>query len=191
MPSNSKPGDGERARGRAGRDDHVAAAHLGAVGDAHRAAVGVEHARTGDDRDLAALEQGLEPADEPVDDRLLAHLRLAELDRRGRRVHAELGRVLDGAEDLGGLQELLGRDAAAVQAGASEPVLLDDGDAHAGRRAVERGGVTAGPAAEHDEIEFFGGSFGHDVDLSRRQLRANCTANAARITNPVSRARTM
>ena len=79
----------------------------------------------------------------------------------------------------------------AVQAGAAEPLLLDDRDAHAGRRAVERGRVAAGTAAEHDEIEFFGRSFGHDVDLSRRQLRASCTANAARITNPVSPARTM
>ena len=83
----------------------------------------------GNDRDLAALQQRLEAADEPVDDRLLAHLRLGELDRRRRRVHAELGRALHRAQHLGGLEQLLGRDAPAVQAGAAEPLLFDDGDA--------------------------------------------------------------
>ena len=53
---------GERARRRTGRDEHVAAAHLGAVGDANGPAVGRERAGAGNDRDLAALEQRLEPA---------------------------------------------------------------------------------------------------------------------------------
>ena len=138
----------------------------------------------GDDRDLAALQQRLEAADEPVDDRLLAHLRLGELDRRRRRVHAELGRAPHRAQHLGGLQQLLGRDAAAVQAGAAEPLLLDDRDAHARRRAVERGRVAARTTAEHDEIEVVGTSIssGKAPTSLGRQLRTSCTANAARIT---------
>ena len=36
------------------------------------------------------------------------------------------------------------------------PLLLDHGDVQPGRRAVERGGVAAGAATEHDEIEFVG-----------------------------------
>ena len=129
------------------------AAQLGAVGDAHGATVGRERARAGDDRDLAALQQRLEAARQPVDHLLLADLGDRHVERGRRRLHAELGRVADGAVDLGGLQQLLGRDAAAVQAGAADPALLDHGDVQAGRCAVERGGVSAGPATQHDEVE--------------------------------------
>ncbi len=61
-----------------------------------------------------------------------------------------------GPQHLGGLEQLLGRDAAPVQAGAADPLLLDDGDVHAGARAVERGRVPARTATEDDEIEVVG-----------------------------------
>ncbi len=107
----------------------------------------------GDDRDLAALQQRLETRREAVDDVLLAGLRRAELERGGGGDHPELGRAADGAQHLGRLEQLLGRDAAAVQAGAADPLLLDDGDVHPGARAVQRSRVAAGPAAEDHEIE--------------------------------------
>ena len=67
-----------------------------------------------------------------------------------------------------GLQQLLGGDATAVQAGAAEPRSFDDRDAHAGRRSVERGRVAAGPATEHDEIEFLRSDFcGHGPTFPR------------------------
>ena len=68
------------------------------------------------------------------------------------------------AQDLGGLQQLLGRDAAPVQAGSADALLLDDGDGQTRARAVERGRVPARAAAEDDEIEVVR----HLVESSRR-----------------------
>ena len=50
----------------------------------------------------------------------------------------------DRAAHVGRLEELLRRDAAAVQAGPADLVALDQRDAQAGRRAVEGGGVAPG-----------------------------------------------
>ena len=54
--------------------------------------------------------------------------------------------------DLGGVQQRLGRDAAAVQAGAPEQVLLDEGDAHAELGGAQRAGVAAAPSPEDDDV---------------------------------------
>ena len=71
--------------------------------------------------------------------------------------HPELGRVADGAQHLGGLQQLLGRDAAAVQARATDPRrLLDHRDVQTGRRAVERGRVATRASAQDHQVEFLG-----------------------------------
>ena len=80
-------------------------------------------------------------------------------------VDAELLRSFDRPADRRRLEELLGRDAAAVQAGAADLVPLDDGDGEPGRGAVERGGVPARPAADHDDVELFLG--GHRPSSSR------------------------
>ena len=155
LPVELEPG--KRARRRAGREDQRVAAHLGAVGETHRGiGAGDDRAGAGDDVDLAPLEQRLEPARQPVDDLLLAGLARAEVERRRARVDAELLGAAHRAEHLGGLEQLLGRDAAAVQAGAADALLLDERDAQAGRRAVERGRVPAGSATEDDDIDVFG-----------------------------------
>ena len=62
----------------------------------------------------------------------------------------------DRAQHLRGLEQLLRRDAATVQAGAADAPLLHHRDAQTGGRAVERGRVPARPTSEHDEIEFLG-----------------------------------
>ena len=81
-PSNASPSTA-RARGdEPVAIEHVAPADHAAVGDADRPAVGLERAGSGDDGDLAALQQRLEPRRQPVDDGLLAGLRGREL--RGR-----------------------------------------------------------------------------------------------------------
>ena len=67
-------------------------------------------------------------------------------------LHAVLAGVLDRAEHLGGVQQRLGRDAAAVQAGAADLVLLHHRDRQPGRRGVEGRRVSAGAAAEDDEV---------------------------------------
>ena len=136
-PSNAKPSTAS-ARG----DEPVAISTLrpriiGAVGDADRPAVGLEHAGAGDDRDLAALQQRLEPGREPVDDASAC----GSATSRARSAGAEVSTpnsaaAAHRAQHLGGLQQLLGRDAAPVQARAADPLLLDDGDVHA--RAARR-----------------------------------------------------
>ena len=54
--------------------------------------------------------------------------------------------------DLAGVQQRLGRDAAAVQAGAADLVLLDQHDGLAELGCSQRRGVAAAAAAEDDEI---------------------------------------
>ena len=71
-------------------------------------------------------------------------------------VDAEVGRPLDGAQHLGRLEELLGRDAAPVQAGPADPALLDERDVEPGGRAVERGRVAGRTAAEDHDVELLG-----------------------------------
>ena len=138
----------------AGRDQHVPAADLGAAGRhgpcARRRASEPVPGTIVTLRPLSSISRP------PTRRSTTACLRTwvsDELDRRRRRVHPELGRAADRPQHLGRLEELLGRDAPAVQAGAAEAALLDDRDAQAGRRAVERGRVAARAAAEHDEVE--------------------------------------
>src|SRR5205823_1828233 len=102
------------------------------------------------------LHEALKALPELVDDLLLAGLAGRELDGRLVGQDAELLGAGDGAEDAGRLEVLLGRDAAAVEAGAAHLVLLDDGDAQAGAGAVERGGIAAGAAADDDDVELLG-----------------------------------
>ena len=92
----------------------------------------------------------------PVDHLLLAGLRAREVERRDAGVDAEVGGALDGAQHLGRLEELLGRDAPAVQAGAADPALLDQGDVQPGRRSVERGRVAGRPSTEDHDVELLG-----------------------------------
>src|SRR5579872_1449690 len=147
---------GDEPRHRPGRQHDVAA------GEPCRRAVG-----EGDLDDLAGkelpgpledlvlplLHQPREPAVQLVDHLVLAVLADGEVDGRLARLHAELLRAGNGAVDLGRLEELLGRDAAAVKAGAAHLLLLDDGDREAGRTCVERGGVPGGPPTDDDDVE--------------------------------------
>ena len=73
------------------------------------------------------------PLPELVDDLLLAGLALGEVDRRLLGDDPELLGAGHGAVHRRRLQELLGRDAAAVQAGAADLVLLDHRDVQPGR----------------------------------------------------------
>ena len=72
--------------------------------------------------------------------------------------------MLERAAHVGRLEELLGGNAAAVQARATDLVALDDGDVEPGRRAVEGGRVAAGSAADDDDIELLDLA-SHDVSL--------------------------
>ena len=96
------------------------------------------------------------PGHEAVDDRVLAGQRRAPVDRRLAGVDAEVRRLVDVQVGGGRLEQLLGRDAPDVQAGAAELALLDHGDVEPRRRAVERRGVAAGTAADDDDVVVLG-----------------------------------
>ena len=104
--------------------------------------------------DLATLEHRLETLGQPVDDLLLALLRHRQVEDGLARLHAEFLGSGHGAHDLGRLQQLLGRDAAPVQAGAANPRLFDHPDGQPGGGPVQRGGVATRPAPEDDDVEF-------------------------------------
>ena len=151
---------GQRARHRAGRQhDGVAGElHVARLAAGHRDLLaGVEPAVPVEDRDLAALEQRRRgPDTRPVDDLVLAGQRRAPVDRGLAGVDAEVGRLVDVQVGGGRLEELLGRDAPDVEAGAAELPLLDHRDVEAGGRAVQRGGVAAGTAADDDDVVVLG-----------------------------------
>ena len=84
-----------------------------------------------DEGDLAALHQALQALVEAGDDAVLVRVDRRHVDalEAGLRTpNCSLSRLVG---DLGGVQQGLGRDAAAVQAGAAELVLLDQGDLQA------------------------------------------------------------
>jgi hypothetical protein len=102
---------------------------------------------------VAPLAHRRDAADQPGDDALLALLGAGEVDLGIAALDAEVARVVDVALDGGGLEERLGRDAAPVEAGATQRVLLDHRDVEARRRPVQGGRVPTGPTADDDQIE--------------------------------------
>ena len=156
VDAGQRPGRGTRREDQrvAGELGHVRAAVRAATRDPHQARRDVDDGSgTRDHGHLAPLEQGLETLRQPIDHLLLAHQARGEVERRLARVDPELLRVAHRPQHLGGLQQLLRRDAASVQAGAADPGLLDHGDPEAGGGAVERGGVPTGPTAQHHDVE--------------------------------------
>ena len=107
-----------------------------------------------DDGDLVLLEQELDAAHVLVDDRILARGQRAVVE-----AHAigpgqpELDTLLRHAmEQVSRLQQRLGRDAAAVQAGAAELVSLDEAHVHAELRGAN-GAHVAHPATQDQQVE--------------------------------------
>ena len=107
--------------------------------------------------DLALLHEPLEALPQLIDDLLLAGLGLGEVDRwRDPATIPNSLAPVHGAVDRRRLQELLGRDAAPVQAGAADLGLLDHGDVETRQAAAQGGGVAGGTAADDDDIELLG-----------------------------------
>ena len=148
----------ERAR-RGSRGDHeVAPRDLGTVGDPDAVARTVDHlAATLHDGDVAPLQQGLEALRELVDDVLLAHLGPAQVEHRlAFGDDPELGRLAHRAQHVGRLEQFLGGDAAAMEAGPAHAALFDDRDVQSGSSAIERGGIASRASAEDHNVEFVG-----------------------------------
>ena len=75
-----------------------------------------------------------------------------EVDPVERGVDAELAAVPGRVGHLGGVQDRLGRDAAAMQAGAADLVLLDQGDPQTELGGAQRARVAAAAGPEDDHV---------------------------------------
>ena len=106
-----------------------------------------------DVRDLGGLDQALQALVEPVDDAVLVGVDARHVDAEQLGLDAELLRLAGLVGDLAGVQQRLRRDAAAVQAGAAELVLLDQRDRQVQLDGAQRGRVTAAAAAENYNVK--------------------------------------
>ncbi len=111
-----------------------------------------ELALAGDDVDLLRLEQALQALELAGDDAVAELGDLRAVDALEREVDAHAGAVLHGLGDFGGVQHRLRGDAAAVEAGAPELVLLDDDGREAQLHGADRGGVAGAASAQDDDV---------------------------------------
>src|SRR5262249_12030501 len=117
-----------------------------------------------DVRDLARFGEAGEVAGHLVHDLLRGRADAVHVDLGVAELHAKVGGVAGLGDELGGVQQRLGRDAADVQAGAAGPVTgVDERDLEALVGGEEGGGVAAGAAAEDGELRF--NHFGHGWTL--------------------------
>ena len=170
------------ARRRAGGEHDVGALQRGrrAVVALHRdGAVGAEGADAVVDVDLAGLHQPGEALPEAVDDRCLRAWLTAKSTVRLAGLDAELLGPGDVAVHRRRLEELLGRDAAPVEARAADLVLLHARHLQPGAGAVERGGVAARTTTDHHQVVLLG----HGGQGSgRSSFHCRCTPPTAKAT---------
>ena len=106
-----------------------------------------------DQGDLPPAEQAGQAAEQPVDDAGLALVDLRPVGPETSLRHdPEIAGLAHRAGHLGRLEQRLGRDAAAVQAGAAHLMVLHQGNVEPGRGAVQGRRVAAGTAAEHHDV---------------------------------------
>src|SRR5690606_31601618 len=105
-----------------------------------------------DDGDAAAAHQAAQTLVQPRDDAVLVGVQRGDVDAVEGGPDAELGAVARGVGDLGGVEQGLGRDAADVQAGAAELVLLDQGDAEPELGGMQGAGIAAAARSQDDDV---------------------------------------
>src|SRR5713226_2440976 len=107
-----------------------------------------------DHRDLAPAQEPGQACVQLLDNAVLPGVECRPVRRGcgGGQADAEGVGMTDGPEHLGGLEERLCRNTTAVQAGAADLVLLDEGHPQAGRGAVQGGRIAAWPAAQDDHV---------------------------------------
>src|SRR5690242_18292186 len=117
--------------------------------------VAAERAHPLERRNAACLDEAGKTPPELVNDVLLAGLTRSEVQHRLLGADTELLRRRNRAVHRRGLEQLLRRDATAVQAGTADLLLLDESDRQPRTCAVQGGGVAPGTAADDDEVEGF------------------------------------
>ena len=164
---------GQRAGvGAAGQDEVLSG--VGVAVDANRLSR-TEPARALDDRDLATLDQALQAFVEPPDGAVLVGVDAGHVDAFEGGLDAELLSSRGSVGNLAGVQQGLGRDAAAVQAGAADLVLLDQDNRLAELGGPQRCGIAAAAAAEDDEV-------GLVISHCAAPARRRCPGMAGRVS---------
>ena len=114
---------------------------------------GVEVASSVDDGDARLTLGGCNARDQALNDLIFPGLHLCPVDGNAAGVHAELAGFLGVQVVLRAVEQGLGGDAAHVQAGAAQVLLLDEGDLLAGVPEALGGQVAAGTRAEDDDVK--------------------------------------
>ena len=110
----------------------------------------------------------LRPGPHPLHDLVAAGRHLGVVDGRlAGEDDAVVLEVVGPVHHLGRFEERLGRDAAPMEAGPADLVLVDERDPEAELGGPEGGRVAAGPRAQDDEVEVVGGADGHGQMGSR------------------------
>ena len=127
------------ARGRA--DEHLAGLH--------------KSAEAADDLDVALLEQGTDAHVELGDDLVLVREHLGDVEGDFLSADETVLLAVQGLlVDFGGMQEGLGRDAADVEAGATERIVFFyEGHLEAELGGLDGGDIATGTGTDYDEIE--------------------------------------
>jgi hypothetical protein len=175
--------------GARGEDDVGAGQRAGAgVGlDGDRVLAG-QRAEALDVLDLAGLHQALEALVQAPDDLVLEAEHLGDVDPVEGEVHTGGGGFGGRVGELSDVEQGLRRDAAAVQAGAAELVLLHEGDLLAELGSAQRGRIAAAATSQDHDVELVSGCVRHlcaprclgvfatgsDLDGRPRRLRVPC-----------------
>jgi hypothetical protein len=137
-----------------------------------------EAALPGHDRHLALLGQASQAAGEPADHRVLPGEQFVQVDGWLAERQPVLGHLPRLGDDLRGVQQRLGRDAADVEADPAQGrAAVDEHHAAAEVGRAERGAVAARAGAEHEHLGVqLAPLLARDADLGRHAHRASLLA---------------
>ena len=132
----------------------------------------LERRRSGKLFDAIGGQELFDPAGELGDDLVLALGHRGVVDLGAADGDAELFRVTDVGESLGGSDERLGRDAAEVQARPAVAFPFDDSDGGAELRGADGGGIAAGAGADDYDVILVHSPLSSSFDLMLLMKRA-------------------
>ena len=146
-------GAGQRGHGRHGaRGDDDVVGGVGRALDGH-ATGGIQVASSVDDGHARLALGGCDAGDQALDDLILPGLHLRPVDGHALGVHAELAGFLGVQVVLRAVEQGLGGDAAHVQAGTAQVLLLNEGDLLARVSEALGSKVAAGARTEDDDVK--------------------------------------
>jgi hypothetical protein len=152
---------GQRLGVGAGGQHDVRSGVAGAV-DLHR--VGCDKSALAlDDGDAGSLEQSGQAAEHAVDNAVLVLVDARHVDALEGRADAEVAAVAGVVGDLARMEQRLGGNASAVQAGAAQLVPFDEGDLEVELGRAQRTRVAAAASTQDHKVERGAGVVRHGV----------------------------